>query len=372
MNRGITIIYIVSDLNHSEAIRWVAEALALRHDFVIVVLNPVPGPLEKKLESRGIRVVSFGFRRKADLPAITWRLYRLFRRLKPAVVHAHLLAASLSGLTAAWLARVPKRIYTRHTSTFHHVYEPAGIKLDLICNALATRVISISQATDYALHDLERIPSEKVVRIPHGFQFNHFDPPGLSRVEDVRRKWNLNSTSPRVGVVARHIEWKGIQFAIAAFRKFQQRHQGAQLVLANATGPYHAKIRELLAGLPSENVVLIPFEEDMAALYRLFDVYVHTPVDKHCEAFGQTYVEALACGIPSVFTSSGIAAEVVQHEVHALIVPYRDEEATFKAMVRVWESADLKDQFRKEGPVLVRKHFELSTMMDKLEELYHE
>ena len=73
-------------------------------------------------------------------------------------------------------------------------------------------------------------------------------------------------------------------------------------------------IQEAVKELPQNSYCVIPFEKDLFSLYQLFDVYVHTPINPTLEAFGQTYVEALAAGIPSVFTMSGVAPQFVLHE----------------------------------------------------------
>ena len=48
-----------------------------------------------------------------DLVAL-WRLFHLLRRIRPHLVHAHTPKAGLLGTIAAWLARVPIRIYHIH------------------------------------------------------------------------------------------------------------------------------------------------------------------------------------------------------------------------------------------------------------------
>ena len=67
----------------------------------------------------------------------------------------------------------------------------------------------------------------------------------------------------------------------------------------------------------------IVYETDMPALYKTFDVFVHVPVEPHFESFGQVYVEAMASGIPSVFTLAGAATEFVRDGENALVVQPR-------------------------------------------------
>ncbi len=366
------IIYIVSNIQYAVAFEWIAKALSDTDMFMLVMLNPAPGPLEKRLKGMGINVLSIRYRGKRDLFSASRKLIKLFFREKPDVVHTHLFDASLAGLAAAWFARVPGRIYTRHTSTFHHDYAPGGVKYDRFCNVLSTHIVSISQATDYALLTLEGVDKRKVVRIPHGFVFDDFADQGPVKAEAVRVKWGIPVTAPRVGVVARHIAWKGIQYIIPAFKEFLKKHPDAVLILVNATGPYHKDILQMLSGVPKKNYCLIPFEEDMSSMFRLFDMYIHVPVDRYCEAFGQTYIEALACGVPSIFTRSGIADEFVVHNVHAQVVDYRNTESIGKAMEQLSLDKELRDRLSKSGRDYVTTHFGFQSMLDRLMAIYHD
>ena len=104
----------------------------------------------------------------------------------------------------------------------------------------------------------------------------------------------------------------------------------------------------------------------------LFDVYVHVPIDAELEAFGQTYVEALAAGIPSVFTRSGVAREFIRHEHNALLVDFQNAEQVYQAIGRLLTDAVLRDTLIKNGREDIKVPFSLETMMNKLEKLYAE
>ena len=113
----------------------------------------------------------------------------------------------------------------------------------------------------------------------------------------------------------------------------------------------------------------IQFENDIAALYRLFDVYVHAPIDGQEEAFGQTYVEALASGIPSVFSLSGVAPEFIKDRVNAMVVPYCDSIAIERAVTEILTDDKLNDFLIRSGKDAAGM-FSLNTMLSKLEDLY--
>lgn len=364
------VVYIVSGVHKSMAFEWIACGLMNDYKLTFLLLNESPSPLEEFLTYHQIHVKRIRYRGKQDFVFAFIRtfIFLLFKR--PHIIHAHLFDAQLIGLTAAWLAGIHKRIYTRHNSNYHHVYHPRGVRFDIWSNRMSTEIISISQATDKTLLELEHVPQSKVVKIPHGFDLNVFTEVSFERTEHIREKWRIRKQHPAVGIIARHIEWKGIQFIIPAFQKFLNENPSACLVIANASGPYHSVIKELLKSIPADRAILIPFEEDVAALYAVFDLYVHTPIDPICEAFGQTYVEALAAGIPSVFTLSGIAAEFIQHDRNALVVDFKDSEGIYHELKRLWTDNHLREHLVENGRQDVFSQFGVERMLALLKKLY--
>lgn len=366
------IVYIVSRVHKSLAFEWIVAGLKNDYKLTFILLNATSSSLEDFLIDQPVKVRRFSYRGKRDF---LWTFFKTFFFLlfnRPHAVHAHLFDAQLIGLKAAWFAGIQKRIYTRHNSNYHHVYHPNGVRFDHWSNRMATHIVSISQATDITLHQLENVSGSKIVKIPHGFDLNSFAQVPIVRVNSIKTKWKIPENRPIVGVIARHIEWKGIQFIVPAFKKFLEKYPNACLVLANASGPYHETILKLLSDIPKDHIVLIPFEEDVIALYSVFDLYVHVPIDPICEAFGQTYVEALAAGIPSIFTLSGIASEFVVHERNAMVVEFKNDDEIYQSMNRVWEDKELREYLVKNGKQDVVLQFGIDRMLTSLKDLYDE
>jgi glycosyltransferase involved in cell wall biosynthesis len=188
-----------------------------------------------------------------------------------------------------------------------------------------------------------------------------------NEVARIKSFYNPQSKYPIVGVVARWMEWKGIQYIIPAFEKLLEDYPNAKLCLFNASNraEYAQVLKPMLKKLPIGSYESIGFESNVYDLYSLFDLYVHTPVDTNCEAFGQTYIEALAAGVPSIFTLSGVAREFAIDEPFATIVPFRDSEAIYRAMIQLLTTPN-KDKTH--SPFF--QHFELENYIAKLELLY--
>jgi len=364
------IVYILSDIEKSLAFEWTGDHLKERVDLFFLIIGRSGTPLTEYLDRSNIRYVVLS---DADYPSKAgkwWHVFQTLRHERPDIVHVHLWRAMLLGLSAAWALRIRKRIFTRHHATIHHQKYRSGLKWDKLCNTLATDIVAISANIRQLLVEWEHVPARKVHLIHHGFDLEYFYRADSARVSRLKTKIGLdNASGPVIGVIARYTEWKGIQFTIEAFAQIVKQYRGACLVLANARGDYATTLRTLLNELPAGSYREIAFEEDLSSLYRLFDVYVHVPVDAYAEAFGQTYVEALAAAVPSVFTRSGIACEFAEDGENALIVDFRDTEGIRRAITQLLENRGLREKLIAGGRASV-KQFELKNMLDKLDELY--
>jgi glycosyltransferase involved in cell wall biosynthesis len=210
----------------------------------------------------------------------------------------------------------------------------------------------------------------KVKLIPHGFEFSYFRDVGAGRISNMYRKYKISpENKPVIGVIARFTEWKGVQFVIPAFEKLRVSFPHAHLVLANAHGDYEASLNSLLSRLPPSSYTKIAFETDLAALYRLFDLFVHVPTDAQSEAFGQTYIEPLIVGIPCIFTLSGIAPEVIVQEKNALVVDFENWEQIHDSMLRLLNDCTLRESLSKNGKKSVER-FTMDYYLSDLKDLY--
>ena len=368
------VIYIISQIDKAIGFEWITENLdRSRFDLSFILLNEKPSFLAQYLTAKNIPVHELAFSgRKQDLPRLLFKVINLLRREKPDVIHTHMYIADLLGQFAGRLLGIKKRVYTRHSSNESRKYHKKQ-RIDRIVNSLSTHVIAISENVKNILHKEENVPLESIRMIHHGFDLESFDNIPRAAIEELEAKYNPQHKKPVIGVVARYSHWKGIQYAIEAFKKLLADYPNARLLLANAKkGDYKDEIAALLAELPADSYHEIVFEHNLFALYRLFDVYVHLPIDAELEAFGQTYVEALAAGIPSVFTNSGVAREFIRHGENALVVDFQNSAQTYEAILKLLRDDELRKKLSDNGKLDVKKMFSLKIMIDKMEKLYAE
>lgn len=364
------VTYIVSDIDKALAFEWIASGLNKKKiDLEFILLTRKQTILHSYLKSNNIKVKEIRFKPGFGLIIPFFRIWWYLMITRPDIIHTHLRYGSLLGITAGYLAGIKRRIHTRHHSTFHKIYHPHAVRQDKFVSRLSTQVVAISKVVADTLIIDEETPREKVVIIHHGFDLNLFQNVKPDEVENLRRKYLKSGSAPVIGIVSRYIKWKGIEYGITAFSKLLKSYPNAHLILANAVGPDADYMKEHLKILPEGSYTEIKFENHIAALYQLFDVFVHTPIDSHFEAFGQTYVEALTAGIPSVFTISGIANEFIKDGENAVVVPYKDSKSICRAMEKIIGNQHFKEHLIVMGKSSVQQ-FGLGYFIGNLERLY--
>ncbi|MGL5892695.1 MAG: glycosyltransferase family 4 protein [Bacteroidia bacterium] len=368
----LKIANIISLVHKANIFEWVAEELSPeKFSQVFILLHNEETEFERNLRQKGFTVYRVHYRNKKNMPAAVLKMMGILRKEKIQLVHTHLFDAGVGGQFAAWLCRIPKRIHTRHDATVNHDYYPNAVKYDKFTNRLATTVIAISASVKEILLNLEHVPEQKITIIHHGFKLQQFENVEQKDVQELSSHYFPNGKPfPVIGVISRYMHWKGVQFTIDAFAALKRDYPDAHLVLANAGGPYQQELHEKLKQISKESYTEIKFESRIFALYRLFDVFVHVPIDGRSEAFGQIYVEAMASGIPCVVTLSGIARDYIVNDVNACVVPFQNSAAITEAVKKLLGNPELCKKLTAQARKDVDPEFTVTRQIQALEALY--
>jgi len=366
----IKVTYILSNIDKAIAFEWIVQHIDReRFQLSFILLNSNESYLQTFLDANKIENIVLNFVGKKNYARCIMQTRKHLKRFQSDVVHCHMRDANFIGLTAAKLGSVGKRIFTRHYSTYNHQYYPKSVKFDRLTNKLATNIVAISKVVANTLMNKEGVASDKVTIINHGFDLSAFSNPDQTKIDALRIKYGLSDSKPVIGVISRYIQWKGHSFIIPALKRIKRTYPNAKFIFANANGPKASEIKKMIAQELESSAIEIGFERDLFSLYHLFDVYVHAPINNEIEAFGQTYVEALASGIPSVFTISGIANEFISDRENALVVPQKNTEEIYKALDELLSNDSLQKKLIDGGKKSVTQ-FGLSYFIKKLEDLY--
>jgi len=310
--------------------------------------NPAgePEPFYREL---GVERVRLPCPRDLD-PGLAWRVRRELRRLRPDVVHTHLVHADVYGALAA--GGVPL-VSTKHNDDrfrvgpFRHVERALARK--------AVRVIAITEALRRFCVDRVGLPAAKVEVVHYGLD-------ELPRPWGENREVTLPDGARVLLCVGRLAEQKGVDVAIEALRRIREREPAAVLVVLGE-GPERPRL-ETLAG---DGVYLPGRVGDVAAWYRRAELLVH-PV--RWEGFGLALLEAMLAGKPVVATRISSAPEIVADGETGLLVAPDGPAAFAEAALALLADPTRAAALGAAGLTRARNEFSVARMADRTASIY--
>lgn len=300
------VVHVIAALHEGGAERQL-EILAPRQDADVSVITLYGGGVvADSLRAQGIRVDEFPLA-EGPRPLAWGRLAAALRRERPDVVHVHLLASQLWGIPAARMARVPVVVSSEH-SLNHGMIEgrPLSAWLKALYAGLArmaTLTLAVSTETAQLVRGLG-VPAKQVAVLENGIDFTGmaYSAAGRGRV---RAELGLTDDVLLVGAVGRLQPYKRFDLALRALAPDLGPSRRFLLV---GDGPERDSLRRLADDLGvAEYVVFAGARSDMRDLYSAMDVFVSAGVP---ETFGLAILEALACGLPTVYAVCPALADV--------------------------------------------------------------
>lgn len=280
-------------------------------------------------EREGISVLTVPMEREIHL----WkdclaflRLYSLLRNLKPDIVNAGTPKAGLLGMLAAWMARVPLRIYTLRGLRLETKKGLARFVLSLterIAAACAHRVICVSDSLRKRYLALNLSRENKMVVLgagsSNGVDVKRFS--GTGDKEALRISLGIPADAPVVGFVGRLTQDKGVVELVNGFELLLQQIPNVRLVVLGDFEKGDPLNDSLISKIKKHRqIVLTGFVEDTAAYYSLMDVLAFP---SHREGFPNAPLEAGACEVPTVgFKVTGTEDAIENGITGRLIDPY--------------------------------------------------
>jgi glycosyltransferase involved in cell wall biosynthesis len=287
------------------------------------------------------------------------RLWKLLRRLRPAIVHTNNLAALESQWIAA-LAGVPVRLHSEHgwSAADPRGANPRHRLLRRWTDRWVTRYIPVSRDIARWLVEDIGLPRDKVELVGNGVDTDRFAPVGPT-VE--KAPWQRGDVV--IGCVARMDPVKGPRVLVEAFAALAARQPvGApKLWLAwIGEGPERTTLETAVAEFGLEARVWLPgARDDIPLLLRSFHVFALASLN---EGISYTLLEAMSSGLPVVACAVGGNPEVVVDGVTGRLVPSGDVNRFADALADYVQNAPLRHQHGGAGREVVKNRFSMASM----------
>ena len=296
------------------------------------------------------------------------KLWRLFRRERPDIVHTHSSKAGILGRLAARLAGVPVIFHTYHGFGFND-FQPRLIKtlyiwLERITGRVTNQTVIVSYANAKRAEDSGIVRNNDWILCRDAISLEQFMQPGPRRTK--LREWNVPENRVVAGMVACFKPQKSpLDFVEVAARVLKETDRVHFIMAGDGElrPAIEARIRDL--GI-SSHITLLGWQRDMPEVYRNLDVVVLTSL---WEGLPCVFSEAMAAGLPIVATQVDGAREAIIDGDNGFLHGPHDVEGMAKSVLKLVENPALREAMGSRGKSRVSE-FDIDTSVRALESAY--
>jgi sugar transferase (PEP-CTERM/EpsH1 system associated) len=348
---------LVNLLNRMPAQRW-------RH--AVLSLTRISGRFAERVQRSDVQFIELD-KRPGHLVRDYPRLYRLFRQLRPEVVHTRNLAA-LEAVVPAWAAGVPVRIHGEHG---WNRADPDGQRRRYryvrgLYRPFVSRYVALSLHLEEYLERQVGVPPRRVSQIYNGVDTERFRPAAAR--EPIAGCPFGSREEFLVGWVGRMDPVKDLPNLLQGFARAAQRAASPLRLVLVGDGPMRQAVERLAEqhGV-RERVWLAGERSDVAEIMRGLDCFVLPSLG---EGISNTILEAMATRLAIVATRVGGNAELIESDMTGLLVPPGDSDALAGALLRYSSDGAMARRHAKAARRVVQTRFSLARMVTDYCSLY--
>jgi sugar transferase (PEP-CTERM/EpsH1 system associated) len=320
----------------------------------------------KKITLPGVELYSLGKQSGLSLGTHA-ALWKLLRKLKPAVLHSYNLSA-IEYAPAALLAGVPVRVNGAHgrdaadpqgRNRKHNFLRRMMVPFYDCCYANSADMLEWNRT-------VIGVPAHKSRLLANGIDSDKFRPTAGDRSDAF-----FAAGCIVIGTVGRIQDVKDHATLVDAFVQLLDRmpEQRAQLRLAIVgDGPLLEKLRARVAAAGIADQVWLPGSRtDIADILRGLDIFAMSSI---AEGTPGSALEAMASSLPVVGTRVGGIPEVIADGVTGLLVPASDPAAMAQALERYARSPAMAREHGAAGRERVQRHYNMNAMVAGYQSMY--
>lgn len=302
-----------------------------------------------------------------------YQLIRLFRKEKPVIVHANTPKGSLLAMLAAFITRVPHRIYTVTGLRFETAtgyFRKLLIGMEQLTCACATKVIPEGDGVKKALQR-ERITNKPLLKILNG-NINGVNLQYFNKTKDIEKQakeLKLPTDTFTFVFVGRMVRDKGILELVKAFVELHTENPKVQLLLVGPMetdlDPIDAEIQHQIISHP--HIIWVGFQPDIRPYLAAANAFVFA---SYREGFPNVVLQAGAMGLPCIVTDINGCNEIIEEGKNGIIVPPQNKEALYRAMSRFTREPAFVKKLAEQSRPMIGLRFEQTKVWEATLAMY--
>ncbi|MEW5894170.1 MAG: glycosyltransferase family 4 protein [Candidatus Omnitrophota bacterium] len=288
-----------------------------------------------------------------------FRYWKIIRRERPDIVHAHLFYATF------FIAPISKILGVRHVVDTAHIRESwrKGLKkvyaVDRLVYRFVSKIICVSDAIKSYMVQEKKVPSGKTIVVKNGVDLRKFNNISSKQVDG----------KLVFAVIGRLEKQKGHQYFLEAVRMLGDLGKNCEfLIIGSGSLEWKLKILAEEMGV-AEKVIFLGYCKDVVSRLSEIDVLV---LPSLFEGLPLVVLEAGAMGIPVIATAVDGTPEAVVNEKTGLLVEPGNAEELRTAMEFFIKSPWEIGEFGKAARFFIEQNFDLLFQIRKTENIYKE
>ena len=299
------------------------------------------------------------------------KLFKLFRQLRPAIVHTRNLAA-LEATVPAWAAGVRTRVHGEHGREGRDLAAGANPydRVRRFYRPFVSHYVALSRDLETYLSDVVRVDAARLSQFYNGVDTDKFTPAAnplpaiLGCPFNARDHW-------LVGTVGRMQPVKDQPTLARAFVTALQMAPALRarmrLVMVG-DGPLRTQVMEILNAAGVAELAWLPGERsDVPDILRGLNAFVLPSLS---EGISNVILEAMASGLPVLATAVGGNPELVHAGRSGELVPAADPQAMAHALVALAADPQRSALLGRTARADVEARFSLQAMVGAYQHLY--
>ena len=322
----------------------------------------------QRISNKSVEIISMRKRDGKDI-GVYFRLWRIFIRLRPDIVHTRNLGTN-DVVIPAFFAGVRHRVHGEHgwdMVDLHGENRKYNL-LRRVCSPFVSKYITVSQHLSDWLHRSIGVPIRSIQHICNGVDTKRFHPRSGERI--ALREF-ADSSSLVIGTVGRMADVKNPVLLAEAFvrllQDFPQERGRLRLVMVG-DGELKADVESCLRSADALDLAWLPGRSDqIPELMRDLDIFVLPSLN---EGISNTVLEAMASGLPVVATDVGGNPELVREGSTGYLVPAADATAMAEAILRYAKEPELMRRHGAEARRVAERDYGLNVMVGRYLRVY--
>ena len=236
---------------------------------------------------------------------------------------------------------------------------------------LINHFIADGYSSKKILTEKDKIPENKVTVIHTGIpdsavQFSE------EKRKSTRNKLNISSDDIVIGIVARLVDFKGINILIDSLKIINERYNINNVkLLIVGDGILRGELEQQSERLNLKNeIIFTGFRNDLDNCLSAMDIYTQPSLEMNAELFPLSALLAKSAGLPLIVSDIGDLKYLVKDNSDGFVINPGDADILAKKLISIIKNKELRKDMGKKSLENYKQNFTLKNMIQKILSVY--